>query len=49
MRKFAIAIVAIVLVAALSLGCENQNAASLEAQAANSQPIDVALSMVSLH
>jgi thiol:disulfide interchange protein len=44
MRNFAIAIVAIVLVAALSLGLRNQNSASLEAQAAQSQPIDVALS-----
>jgi thiol-disulfide isomerase/thioredoxin len=44
LRNFAIAIVAIVLVAALSVGLRNQNATSLEAQAAKSQPIDVALS-----
>jgi thiol-disulfide isomerase/thioredoxin len=44
MRNFAIAIVAIVLAAALSLGLRNQNATSLEAQAGKSQPIEVALS-----
>ncbi len=45
MRNFSIAIVAIVLVVALSLGLRTQNSsASLEAQATQSQAIDVALS-----
>ncbi len=44
MRNFSIAIVAIILVVALSLGFKTQNSnSSLEAQAAQSQPIDVAL------
>jgi thiol-disulfide isomerase/thioredoxin len=44
MRNFSIAIVAIILVVALSLGLKTQNSSSsLEAQAARSQPIDVAL------
>jgi thiol:disulfide interchange protein len=45
LRNFAIAMVAIVLVAALSLGLRGQNVGdSLEAQAILSQPIDIALS-----
>lgn len=45
MRNFSIAIVAIILVVALSLGFKTQNSStSLEAQAAQSQSIDVALS-----
>ena len=44
LRNFAIAIVAIVLVVALSLGFKTQNSGtSLETQAAQSQPIDLAL------
>jgi thiol:disulfide interchange protein len=44
LRNFAIAIVAIVLVVALGLGLRTQTSgASLEAQAAQAQPIDVAL------
>jgi thiol-disulfide isomerase/thioredoxin len=44
LRNFAIAVVAIVLVAALYLGLKAQNIGnSLEAQATQSQPIDVAL------
>jgi thiol:disulfide interchange protein len=45
LRNFAIAMVAIVLVAALSLGFRGQNVGdSLEAQAKLSRPIDIALS-----
>jgi thioredoxin-like negative regulator of GroEL len=45
LRNFAIAIVAIVLVVALTLGLRGQNVGdSLEAQAKLSQPIDIALS-----
>jgi thiol:disulfide interchange protein len=45
LRNFAIAIVAIVLVVALSLGLRGQNVGdSLAAQAKLSQPIDIALS-----
>jgi thiol-disulfide isomerase/thioredoxin len=45
LRNFAIAIVAIVLVVALSLGLRGQNVNdSLESQAKLSQPIDIALS-----
>ncbi len=45
MRNFAIATIAIVLVVALALGARTQNSgASLEAQAAQAQPLDIALS-----
>jgi thioredoxin-like negative regulator of GroEL len=45
LRNFAVALVAIVLVVALSLGLRGQNVGdSLELQAKQSQPIDIALS-----
>jgi thiol:disulfide interchange protein len=45
MRNFAIAVIAIILVITLGLGVRSQNStASLETQATQSQPIDIALS-----